>query len=164
LIGWVAALLLPQAEEVLLNEPQLLSKALDNPITGVGDWADFQSPDQEGVMMGYASGSNMARHVSMANGSSIYILAAEEASPSIYRAIAGGSEPWAVMPCDPYAVGMQLPDIEFLMAMFDVQQLVVEGGGFREEEEEGEEGEGEEEGEWDQEEAVSRPCGVLYMM
>jgi hypothetical protein len=39
LIGWVAAMLLPQAEEVLLNELQLLSKALDNPITGVGDWA-----------------------------------------------------------------------------------------------------------------------------
>lgn len=79
----VAALLLPQAEKALLNEPKLLSKALDNPITDIDDWAGFHPPDQEDVMMGFACGSNMARHVSMANGSSLYFLAAEEAAPSI---------------------------------------------------------------------------------
>jgi hypothetical protein len=93
-----------QVEEGLLSESRLLSKALDNPITSVGDWQDFLQtfPTEDDVMLaaqGLSSDSCVARHISMANGSSLYILAANFAAASIRRAVAGGSAPWAVLAC-----------------------------------------------------------------
>ena len=61
-----------------------------------------------------------ARQFSMQNGSSIFLMAADEAAPSIHREVSGSSEPWAVMP---FAVGLEgllLPDFSTVLAVMDI--------------------------------------------
>jgi hypothetical protein len=153
-----------QAEQVLLNEPELLAKGLDNPITGVSDWKDYLQtfPSDADVMLasqGLSSDSCVARHISMANGSSLYILAANQASPSIRRAVAGSSEPWAVLACDPFVVGKKYPDsVIFSAALRDVFEALKDPLYV-----DWDEDEDEEEDSDLTTKAVGRPCGILQM-
>lgn len=74
-----------------------------------GDWDNFVPPDEFDVMTGAASGSCCGRMYGYNNSSCIYIMAADDAAPSIHKDLQFGStlpnatNAWAVMACDPFA-------------------------------------------------------------
>ena len=111
---------------------------------------------------GLSSDSCVARHISMANGSSLYILAANQAFPSIRRAVAGSSEPWAVLACDPFVVGKKYPDSVIFYGLRDMFEALKDPL-LRLHDVDWDEDEDEEEDSDLTTKAVGRPCGILQM-
>jgi hypothetical protein len=143
-----------QVEQAFLQEQPLLARALDNPVIGAADWEGFDAPSTDAGMSGLASGASVGRKISMQNGSAIYLLAADEAADSIEREVRGGTEPWVVIPFDPFCQrSTELPfDGD---ALLDVHLLTADAAAARSLEARGRVKQGE------VVKATSRPCGVL---
>jgi hypothetical protein len=101
-------------------------------LVSAGDWDNFLPSDEFEVMTGAASGSCFGRMYGYDNSSFIYIVAADDAAPSIQKDLQFGSRlpnatnAWAILACDPYAdtSGPQFDP----HAILSVQLLMAEEG------------------------------------